>query len=301
MGAKAVKRGLFHIVMLVLLLAGLVACNGDPVLPPTETPDRTEAQVVDVVDGDTIKVSISGRLYRVRYIGIDAPETRHPEKPVEWMGPEASAANERLVGDKTVYLEKDVSETDQYGRLLRYVYLADGTFVNAALVRQGYAVASSYPPDLKHQDVLRQAEREAREAGRGLWGTAPSPTSPVSAQPEVLPSLQFMVFIAVVYRSPQIAPGDPNGHIEIRNGGSAAVNLDGLPLGAGAEGSDLRSPDLHLAPDQPARVYAADVRPGCCSLGNEQALWSPGGDGGFLFDETGTPVSRCCNEQTPDS
>jgi len=140
----------------------------------------TPARVRDVVDGDTIHVSIDGRQYTVRYIGIDTPETVRPNHPVEWMGPEATAANEALVAGKTVYLEKDVSETDGYGRLLRYVYLADGTMVNLELVRQGYAHAGSYPPDVKHQALLNRAEREAREAGRGLWGpegtTPPRPT-----------------------------------------------------------------------------------------------------------------------------
>jgi endonuclease YncB( thermonuclease family) len=129
------------------------------------------------VDGDTIKVDIVGApIYTVRYIGIDTPETVHPSKPVEWMGPEASAANQELVGGKTVYLEKDISDTDKYGRLLRYVFLVDGTLVNAELVRLGYAQVSTYPPDVKYQELFLQVQQEAREAERGLWG--PTPTSP---------------------------------------------------------------------------------------------------------------------------
>jgi micrococcal nuclease len=132
---------------------------------------QTEAQVTEVVDGDTIKVAVGGQSYTLRYIGIDAPETVHPDKPVEWMGPEASEANRSLVEGQIVYLEKDVSDTDRYGRLLRYVYLPDGLFVNAELVRLGYAHASTYPPDVKHQDLLLEMQREAREAGRGLWSS----------------------------------------------------------------------------------------------------------------------------------
>jgi micrococcal nuclease len=110
---------------------------------PTPTPEFVVielaiAQVVEVIDGDTIKVEHLDEVYTVRYIGIDTPETLHPEKLVEWMGPEACAANKRLVEDQIVHLEQDVSDTDQYGRLLRYVHLAeDGTFVNAELVRLG--------------------------------------------------------------------------------------------------------------------------------------------------------------------
>ena len=138
--------------------------------------ERVAARVVDVVDGDTIKVRVGGEVYKVRYIGIDCPETVHPEKPVEWMGPEASEANRGLVEGQTVFLEKDVSETDKYGRLLRYVFLADGTFVNAELVRLGYAQAVTYPPDVQYQELLREVQREAMDGGRGLWGA--TPTSP---------------------------------------------------------------------------------------------------------------------------
>jgi len=95
---------------------------------------------------------------------------------VEWMGPEASAANKALVEGKAVYLEKDVSDTDRYGRLLRYVFLADGTFVNGELVRQGYAQAITYPPDVKYQKLLRALEQEARSRGKGLW--QPTPDGP---------------------------------------------------------------------------------------------------------------------------
>jgi micrococcal nuclease len=126
--------------------------------------------VVRVVDGDTIVVAIDGEQARLRYIGIDTPETVHPDKPVEWMGPEASAANKALVEGKTVYLEKDISETDQYGRLLRYVFLEDGTFVNAELVRLGYAQVSTYPPDVRYVDLYLEMQRAAQAAGRGLWG-----------------------------------------------------------------------------------------------------------------------------------
>lgn len=152
-----------------------------PTSAPASTPERTEAQVVHVVDGDTIDVQIDGQTYPLRYIGIDAPEVPGTGQPGEWLGPEASLANERLVGAQTVYLEVDVSETDPYGRLLRYVFLPDGALVNAELVRLGYARAHAYPPDLKYQELLEQMEQEARAAGRGLWGSTPTPVSPTAA------------------------------------------------------------------------------------------------------------------------
>jgi len=146
-----------------------------------------EGRVVHVVDGDTIDVNLGGKIFRVRYIGVDTPETVHPSQPVECMGREASAFNKQLVEGKIVRLEKDISETDKYGRLLRYIYVGE-TFVNAELVRQGLAQVSTYPPDVKYQDLYLQLQREARAAGRGLWGGACEsfavpPATVVSAPP----------------------------------------------------------------------------------------------------------------------
>jgi len=136
------------------------------------------AQVVDIVDGDTIRVSIRGTVFTVRYIGMDTPETVKPGTPVEWMGPEASAANRTLVAGRQVVLERDVSEMDRYGRLLRFVWLDQPEgwlLVNAELVRLGVASVSTYPPDVGHVDLLLAAQREAREANRGLWSATPEP------------------------------------------------------------------------------------------------------------------------------
>ncbi len=101
----------------------------------------------------------------MRYIGINTPEI-YPQ--LEAFGIEARQANRRLIEDKEVRLERDVSETDKYGRLLRYVYV-DDVFVNAELVKKGLAWAKAYPPDTKYQDYLEKMEAEAREAGRGIW------------------------------------------------------------------------------------------------------------------------------------
>jgi micrococcal nuclease len=124
-----------------------------------------------VVDGDTIVVEVGGEEQRVRYIGIDTPESVDPRRPVECFGKEASDRNRELVEGKTVGLEKDVSETDQFGRLLRYVWL-DGQLVNARLVSEGYAFAATYPPDVRNSELFAQLQAEARTAGSGLWGAA---------------------------------------------------------------------------------------------------------------------------------
>lgn len=131
-------------------------------------PSRYKAKVIRVIDGDTIK--IEGDMV-VRYIGIDTPETVHPSKPVQCYGKEASDKNRELVEGKEVKLEKDVSETDKYGRLLRYIWLGD-MLVNEYLVREGYAQSSTYPPDVRYQDRFIEAQRQAREEQKGLWGDA---------------------------------------------------------------------------------------------------------------------------------
>jgi endonuclease YncB( thermonuclease family) len=133
------------------------------------------ASVVRVVDGDTIIIDRGRGDERLRYIGVNAPESVKPDTPVEFMGKEASAANRALVEGAEVVLERDVSDRDQYDRLLRYVWIRDGdawVFVNLELVREGYAHATTYPPDVRWTDTLRAAERAARKAGLGLWGPA---------------------------------------------------------------------------------------------------------------------------------
>ena len=130
-----------------------------------------------MTDGDTIEVRIGGETYKLRYIGIDTPETVDPRRPVGCFGKEASERNRQLVEGKTVGLEKDISETDGFGRLLRYVWLGE-EMVNATLVAEGYALASSYPPDVKYQDTFRALEAEARDAGRGLWGAVCDTATP---------------------------------------------------------------------------------------------------------------------------
>lgn len=135
------------------------------------------------VDGDTIKL-LTGE--SVRLIGIDAPESnynsklerdaarsRKDVKVILAMGKEASDFAKRLVNGKRVKLEYDVVPRDKYGRLLAYVYLEDGTFVNAKIVEEGYAQTMTIPPNVKYADYFSKLQREAREKGRGLWKTNP--------------------------------------------------------------------------------------------------------------------------------
>lgn len=313
--------------ILVALGSALGGCNlnlspGRPD-PVPAVDGMTPARVLDVVDGDTIHVSIDGRRYTVRYIGIDTPETVRPDHPVEWMGPEATAANEALVAGKTVYLEKDVSETDRYGRLLRYVYLADGTMVNLELVRQGYAHAGSYPPDVKHQSRLNRAEREAREAGRGplhqtqdgVWGRHLSRRTvsegegtpgPATRTPRPSPSPEPQatgaggrsrgIVIGTIHYRGEIKPNEPDEYCEIRNDGLEAVDLAGWRLNAGSDGQDMTFPSFLIQPGQVCRVYTNEVHPETCgfSFHSPGALWNNGGDCARLYDAGGALVAQSC-------
>jgi len=138
---------------------------------PSQSPQK--AELVSVVDGDTIIVIFPGssQRYNVRFIGIDTPET-YPE--AEYFGHEAYLANKNLLGSGPVYLYKDVSNTDQYDRLLRYIVAGD-YFVNYELANRGYANVYSYPPDVACHKVFLDAQRQARENGSGLWSPTPVP------------------------------------------------------------------------------------------------------------------------------
>lgn len=158
-----------------------IPLNTPPVIPgtgalplntfcvPNSTPQT--GKVVHVTDGDTIKVKMDqdGQTYTVRYIGIDTPEST---TEVEYFGPEATVKNSELVSGKQVSLYKDVSETDRYDRLLRYVFVGD-TFVNHELVRQGYANAARYEPDTACATYFEEAERTAAASSLGMWAAVP--------------------------------------------------------------------------------------------------------------------------------
>ena len=140
-------------------------------MAPAASAAVLEGTVVRIVDGDTIYVKIGDRVEKVRYIGMNTPEVHHPTKGEEPGGREATEANRRLVAGKRVRLETDVQARDRYGRLLAYVWVGD-VMVNAELVRQGYAQVMTVPPNVRHQELFVKLQREAREAGRGLWRKA---------------------------------------------------------------------------------------------------------------------------------
>ncbi len=131
-----------------------------------ENMERTVVQ--RVIDGDTVVIS-GGE--RVRMIGINTPESVKEAGDIEYFGKEASKYTEEELEGKTIYMEKDVSDRDDYGRLLRYIYLEDGTFYNEKIVKEGYAYAGTYPPDIKYNEILYNAEAYARDNNLGLWSS----------------------------------------------------------------------------------------------------------------------------------
>lgn len=285
------------ILVVLLLLATILACGGSPVADdpsptatstPVATPTATatstqpttptnpslqEARVVNVVDGDTIDVLIDGVEYRVRYILVDTPETKHPTKGVEPFGPEASDFNRQLVEGQTVLLEKDVSETDQYGRLLRYVYVGE-TMVNEELLRRGLARVATFPPDVKYVDRFLAVQREAQAAGVGIWEDAAPPADDTG-----------LVIVGLNKRAE---------YVDLRNNGSDPVDLIGWRLLSERGNQDCPLGGL-IGPDETLRVWAlaADADQGGFNCGFGSNIWSNSEpDPAVLFDPNGNEVSR---------
>jgi micrococcal nuclease len=159
----ALPRGLLPVIVLLWL-----------VLPVTAQ-SALEGAVIRIVDGDTIHVRVDGRLEKVRYIGVNTPEVHHPRKGEEPGGRAAAAVNRDLVTGRRVRLELDAQSRDRHGRLLAYLWV-DDTMINAELVRRGFAQVMTVPPNVRHQSLFLELQREARAAGRGLWAD-PAPTA----------------------------------------------------------------------------------------------------------------------------
>jgi micrococcal nuclease len=180
-------------------------------IPPFTS--RQTGLVTRVIDGDTIEVQLEdGIISRVRYIGIDTPGRDEP-----WFT-EANLGNSDLVAGKTVTLVKDVSEVDQYDRLLRYVLVED-VFVNYELVRLGLADIVFYPPDLACEEAFLQPARSAREAKIGIWGALPQPTQVSSDRGNCDPSYPTVCIppyppdlecVDIPYRRFEVKPPDPH-------------------------------------------------------------------------------------------
>lgn len=288
---------------------------------PNSQPQLIEAQVTNVVDGDTLDVLINGKQYRIRIIGVDTPETKHPSQPVMCFGVEATQKTQELIAlaDSQVLLEKDVSETDRYDRLLRYVWLKhpDGTrMLNEELVKWGYAQVSTYPPDVKYQELFLASQREAREQSRGLWAACgefgvpasiptpipaptaasrppapPTATTPAAVQP---PAQTGGVEITYVYYDGKERQTEGDEYAVVTNNTNAPVNLRGYLLNAGDNGQDFYFPSFVLGPGENVRVYTNRNISGTFSFDYGRAIWNNNGDCGYLYNSDGNEISEYC-------
>jgi endonuclease YncB( thermonuclease family) len=261
-------------------------------LLPTDTstavPDREIAFVMRVIDGDTIEVILDGESYNLRYIGIDAPEMGMP------FAQEAAAANQSLVESQIVELERDVSETDQHGRLLRYVYLNDEVLVNAELVRLGFAVPLAYPPDTKHQNLINTKEQEAKDAEAGLW--APATATPTFS------STDLTILLEVDPECSQFnAPGNDNEnkneeYVCISNLGSGLVEMSGWSV-HDEYGWTFQFPEFTLETDSKVRIITGcgeNTQQDLFWCKDETAVWNNDGDCVYLLDATGELIADYC-------
>lgn len=166
MKRKGTKLGTAGIALVLLIssLYGVLNHRG-----AIESQAADQYIVSRVVDGDTLEVQKGDQLEKVRLIGVDTPETVKPNTPVQPYGKEASDFTKKMLLNKAITLEFDAGRTDKYGRLLAYVYLEDEMF-NETLLREGYARLMTVPPNVKYVDRFVAIQKEAREAGRGLWG-----------------------------------------------------------------------------------------------------------------------------------
>jgi endonuclease YncB( thermonuclease family) len=266
-------------ILVLFLLVLAVGCTTSDLAP------ETQITVTRVIDGDTIEVDIGGTIYRVRYIGMDTPELDDERPEFCALAQEATRLNRQLVEGETVRLEQDISETDKYGRLLRYVYV-DDTFVNAELVRRGLAWAEAYEPDTKYQDILEEAEAEARQDKIGLWQETEAP-SPISVE---------NVQITYIFYDGLVPNVESDEYVEITNLGDQPRDLTGCVLIDIDEGyPSFTFPSYILAPGESIRVYTNEYHPewGGFSFEYSQAIWNnTEPDVAVLYDNQGNILSQ---------
>ncbi len=166
-------RVLAAILLPLVLAAG---CARGTAVAPAGVPAAAGGpyRLVAVVDGDTVRVDVHGRVERVRLIGIDTPETKDPRRPVQCFGRQASARAHALLDGHRVYLAGDPTQDrrDRYGRLLAYLWRDDGLFYNERVVAEGYAHEYTYAVPYRYRAAFRAAEADARRHDRGLWAPA---------------------------------------------------------------------------------------------------------------------------------
>jgi endonuclease YncB( thermonuclease family) len=223
--------------------------------------------VTEIIDGDTVIVRLDdGSIYRVRYIGMDAPERDQP------FFTESYNANADMVLEKEVILIKDVSETDQYDRLLRYV-IADNLFVNLELVRAGFAQAMRYPPDVACADTFSSAEYDTRASQIGIWEATPTPE----------PSVAQVIIVTVEKRAE---------YVDIQNMGDTDVDLAGWNL-VSERGHQECPLSGSIKAGDTLRIWSGTAQGDGYSCGYTSPIWNNSeSDPAVLYNAQGVEVSR---------
>lgn len=251
--------------VLVLLSSLFLACDGRE--PPPPPSDGVETIIAHAVDGDTVELA-DGR--RVRYIGINTPERDQP------FYQEATETNRRLVEGKKAWIALDTQSTDQYGRILAYVWV-DDQFINLELVRLGYANAYTQPPNVRYSTEFIAAEQEAREAQVGLW-------TPADVQLRIQ---------EIAYDAPGADDQNPNGEwVALINEGSQVIDLAGFTLKDEAN-HIYTFPAVGLEPGRTLRIYSGEGRDSGDALYwglRDDAVWNNSGDTAYLRDPRGKLV-----------
>jgi len=253
-----------------------------------KNPQFEQGLVTKVVDGDTIDVEIDGETFAVRYIGMDAAESGEPF----WR--EARDKNAALVEGVMVALIQDVSPRDSFERLLRYVFLADGTFVNEEMVRTGYARAMAYPPDTACEDQLNQAQQDAQQRGVGIWARALATNTPSTA-------LSGVTILVEPSCSQFNAPGDDNNnkneeYVCLKNPGNQAVDLTAWTIEDGY-GWTYTFQHFSLDPGDLVLLHTGcgtDTAEDLFWCRTETAIWNNGGDCVHLKDTQGELIEEFC-------
>lgn len=154
--------------------------------------DKQEVKVIRVIDGDTIEVSIDGKTEKIRFIGVDTPETVDTRKTVQCFGEKASMVTKDALTNQTVWLESDSTQgdRDKYSRLLRYVWTDDGTVdFGKVLIATGFAYEYTYNTPYKYQSSYKQAQSDAEQGKKGLWADGACPITPiVTKSPTAVPT-----------------------------------------------------------------------------------------------------------------
>jgi micrococcal nuclease len=254
--------------------SGLEADSG------ADDPQTNEVEVVEVVDGDTVRVRLNDHDDVVRAIGIHTPEVG------ECLADEAVAQLEGLLASGPVRLERDVSDRDRFGRLLRYVFAGE-QFVNAEMVEAGVAIARSFPPDTAGEAELERAEDEAQEAGRGI--RAPAPCGPRADA--------SLTIVAIEADPPGNDVENLNGEwVESRNDGAHDVDLTGWVLRDESATHRFAFPHgFVLGAGATVRILSGcgtDTLAGLHWCVTGSAVWNNDGDTAFLLDPSGNIAAR---------